>query len=389
MILIDQPYVSDFLIQTIKKNQFPVVATSVAKKMIGDNLIHWISEQQAIDFYKKNEAAKLYSNSENAIEWIEKNLGFSKLPTTIQLFKNKVAFRHLIKDSYPNYFFKEIAFNQLKEFKANHLKFPLILKPAVGFFSLAVYKIDNLLEWQDCIASIENDIEIFKDLYPKEVVNSSQFILEEYIEGNEFAVDCYFNSEGKAIVLNILHHSFSSSKDVSDRVYSTSKEIIETYLQKFTEFLQIIGNKAQLKNFPLHAEVRVNANDELIPIEINPLRFGGWCTTADLAYYAFGFNSYEYFLQNKTPDWKAIFKNNAHNIFSLIVLDNNSGIANTLIKSFNYNALLKDFENPLHLRKVAYKKYGVFGFLFTKTQEKNKQELTNILTSTLTKYIHI
>lgn len=389
MILIDLPYVSDFLIKTIKENQFPIVATQVAKSMIHDDSLNWILEEDAIQHYKSNPLTRIYSNSENAINWIENNFDFSELPQKIQLFKNKITFRELIKEAFPSYYFKGIPFKSLKEFPVSELKFPLILKPAVGFFSLAVHKIDTITEWNDVIKNIESEVETFKDMYPKEVVDITHFIVEEYIDGEEFAVDCYFDNQGKVVVLNILHHVFSSSKDVSDRVYSTSQKIIENHLQKFEEFLQLVGNKAQLKNFPMHVEVRINAEGIVIPIEINPLRFGGWCTTGDISYFAFGINSYEYFLYNKTPNWTEIFKNKTNKIYSLIVLDNNSGMEGNTIKSFDFDKLLIDFENPLEIRKVDYKKYGVFGFLFTETTIGNELELKHILTSKLTKYIQI
>jgi hypothetical protein len=387
MILIDQPYVSDFLIKTIKENQFPIVATSVAKSMISDESLNWISEKDAINQYNSNQNTRVYSNSENAINWIEQHLKNTELPKKIQLFKNKIAFRELLKDHFPEYFFKGIPINNLKDFPVAELQFPLIIKPAVGFFSLAVHKIDTVKEWTEIINGIEIEVETFKDMYPKEVVDISDFIVEEYIDGEEYAVDCYFDNNGKAVVLNILHHVFSSSKDVSDRVYSTSQKIVETHLQKFETFLQTVGNKAQLKNFPMHVEVRINSQGKVIPIEINPLRFGGWCTTGDISWYAFGINSYNYFLNGKVPNWNEIFKNNSNKLFSLIVLDNNSGINTNEIKSFNYDLLLKDFENPLEIRKVNYKKYGVFGFLFTQTSLENQQELNSILVSKLTNYI--
>ncbi|MBI9040968.1 ATP-grasp domain-containing protein [Lutibacter sp.] len=387
MILIDQPFASDFLVKTIKENQFPIIATEVAKSMISDESLNWISEEKAIQQYTQNDKTRIYSNSENAINWIEKHLKNTELPQKIQLFKNKITFRELIKDAFPEYFFKGIPLEKLKYFPVSELKFPLIIKPAVGFFSLAVHKIDNIEEWLAIINTIETEVETFKDMYPKEVVDVSDFIIEEYIEGEEYAVDCYFDNQGKVVVLNILHHIFSSSKDVSDRVYTTSKEILNRYLSIIETFLQIVGNKAQLKNFPMHVEVRIDSQGKITPIEINPLRFGGWCTTGDISWFAFGINSYEYFLNGKTPNWNEIFKNNANKLYSLIVLDNNSGIDGNTIKSFNYNLLLKDFEKPLEIRKVNYKKYGVFGFLFTETSVGNEQELNTILTSKLTNYI--
>ena len=92
-------------------------------------------------------------------------------------------------------------------------------------------------------------------------------------------------------------------------------------------------------------------------------------------------------MNGKKPDWDEIFKNRQTNQYNLIVLDNNSGIIETDIESFNYNLLLKDFKKPLNLRKVDYKQYAVFGFLFTETKIGEDAELKNILTSDLKKYI--
>ena len=389
MILIDKPFVSDFLVKTIKKNNFPIIATNVAKTMISDESLNWISENEAMDFFKKNPTTLLYSNSENAISWIEKNLAFSKLPSQIQLFKNKILFRELVKDIFPNYYFKGVKLTDLNTVNIEQLKFPLIVKPAVGFFSLAVHKVDSIKEWNAVLNNIEQEIETFKGMYPKEVVNVSDFIIEEYIEGDEYAIDCYFNEAGKPVILNIMHHIFSSAKDVSDRVYITSKEVIEKYKPQIETFLQHVGEKAALKNFPMHVEIRVDKTGKINPIEINPLRFGGWCTTGDISYFAYGFNSYEQYLNKKTPNWDEILKTRKDKKYNLIVLDNNSGIQETKIKTFNYNLLLKDFEKPLNLRKVNFKKYAVFGFLFTETSKNNEFETTAILASNLKKYITI
>jgi len=387
MILIDKPFVSDFLINTIKKKQFQIIDTASAKTMIKDNSLNWISEDEAVKIYKNDENLKVYSNSENAISWIENNLRESELPTQLKLFKNKITFREFVKEIFPDYFFKGVQFKELKNINPIELKFPLIVKPAVGFFSLAVHKIDNLKEWKAIIPTIENEIKEFKGMYPKEVVDVTEFIIEEYINGEEYAVDCYFNNEGEAVILNIMHHTFSSAKDVSDRVYSTSKKIIEQYFFEIQYFLQQVGAKASLKNFPMHVEVRINSDGKVHPIEINPLRFGGWCTTGDISWYAFGINSYACFFENKKPDWNAILSSRAEKKYNLIVLDNNSGIAEKNIDSFNYDLLLLDFKKPLNLRRVDFKKYAVFGFLFTETTNENEQEVQQILTSDLKKYI--
>ena len=68
MILLDKPYISDFLIDTIKENHYQVVATKVAKKLVADASLNWISEDEAIATIKNNPSQRIYSNSENVIE---------------------------------------------------------------------------------------------------------------------------------------------------------------------------------------------------------------------------------------------------------------------------------------------------------------------------------
>ena len=58
---------------------------------------------------------------------------------------------------------------------------------------------------------------------------------------------------------------------MSDRVYSTSKEIIEKYQNQIQDFLEIIGEKANLKNFPAHLELRIDEKGRINPIEVNLL----------------------------------------------------------------------------------------------------------------------
>ena len=389
MILIDQPYISSFLLKTIKENHLEIVATQAARAMISDASLNWVSEKEAVEFIRNNPICLLYTNSENTISWIEKNLASTKLPGQIQVFKNKIMFRELLKAIFPDYFFKGIKFEELAHLPLSTIKFPFIIKPAVGFFSLGVHKVDNSDEWPAVLKKINNDISEIRSFYPNEVVDTSNFIVEECIEGEEYAMDCYFNKEGKPVILSVLHHRFSTGKDVNDRVYTTSEEIIEKHLPTMQKFLDTLGALVNLKNFPFHVEVRIDKNGTVIPIEVNPMRFGGWCTTADLSYFAYGFNSYQYFLNGTKPNWNELFKAGKNKKYSLILLDNNSGIPESNIAYFDYELLLSEFENPLELRKVDYNEYPFFGMVFVETSLGNEKELDQILTSNLKKYIKV
>ncbi len=387
MFLIDNPYVSDFLIKTLKDNNFHVISTKEAKELIPDEKLNWISEEVAIKTLINKPETPLYLNSENGTAWIYKNLGTSKLANQSKIFKDKFRFRELLKDSFPELFFRIITIEDIQKLSLDGIRFPFVIKPSVGFFSIGVHTLHNLKEWES--AKKELKYENLKTIYPKEVLNTSSFILEGYIKGEEYAVDCYFNNIGEVVILNILHHKFSSSTDINDRVYTTSKEIILTYKENIEFFLQTIGNKTGLKNFPAHVELRIDDTGRICPIEVNPLRFGGICSTGDLTWYAYGINSYEYFMRNQKPDWEKVFASRGNNKYSNIVLNNNSGYSPQEIKDFNYDMLVMEFEKVLVLRKMDIKKYGVFGFLFTETSPEKEEELNKILISDLKKYINI
>ena len=55
------------------------------------------------------------------------------------------------------------------------------------------------------------------------------------------------------------------------------------------EYVAEIGKLKNIKLFPMHIEVRVTKTGDVVPIEINPMRFAGWCTT-DVANYAWRIN---------------------------------------------------------------------------------------------------
>lgn len=387
MYLIDKPYISDFLINTIKENKYPILATKEAKELVADTSLNWISEEDAISDIKNNPHQPIYSNSENALSWIENNFGESELSRQINIFKDKVAFREHVKGIFPDFKFQKIKIQDIQNIATEELSFPFVIKPSVGFLSLGVYIIKNETDWETAKKEITPGN--LKSIFPKNVLDTSHFIIEDFIQGEEYAIDYYHNDKGEVVILNILHHIFSSGTDTSDRVYSTSKEIINQHKTELENFLREIGDQLNLKNFPAHAEVRIDENAKIKPIEINPLRFGGWCTTADLSGITLGLNSYKYFFEKKRPNWDNIYQGKENKIFSIIVLDNNSGIVPTDIADFDYKALANDFESPVLVRQLDINKYPLFGFVFVKSEHNNKDELYHILKSNLREYISL
>ncbi len=387
MIIIDKPYVSDHVVQTILKNKFKVLRNHVSESILNGYPELLLNEDEAVKMFLEDPDQRIYTVSENSIEWVVKNMGFTELPEKIDLFKNKARFRDMTREIYPDLFYREIAADDLKNVNVEDLPLPVILKPTVGFFSMGVNKVNSPEDWNKVVGTIVKELERYDEIYPDEVLDIKSFIIEEYINGDEYAIDAYFNKNGEPVILGIFKHVFSSNDDVGDRLYMTSKEIILENLKSFTGFIKKIGDIAKLQNFPLHTEVRVNKSGEIVPIEINPLRFGAWCTTADATWFSFQMNPYEYYFSDSVPEWEKILNGRDGITYSMIVLDNTTCVRAEEIDSFNHGKLLKNFGNILEFREIDHKKYNVFGFVFTETGWRERVELEWILKSDLGEFI--
>lgn len=377
MFILEKPYLSEFLVDTIVQNDWPVLDNdSIEDANIEEGAFNLWSEKKALNYYLLQEFPLIYSNSENAISWIIDNLPKSNLTGYIKMFKDKILFRNLIKEIYPSFYYKAVKYEELDTLNPKEICYPIVLKPAVGFLSFGVHTVKNENEWSDAISAIKKEMAVATSLYPNSVVNNSQFIIEELIEGEEYAIDAYYDRNGNAFILNIFQHPFLNEKDVKDRIYITSAEIMIRYMAKFVQLLNNIGQLSNIRNFPLHIELRVTPKGDIIPIEVNPMRFAGWCTT-DVAKYAWNINVYEYFYNQTKPDWNKILASAPKDIFYFSMAEVPSNISNSSIIDFDYNRFLSNYSNVLEVRRINFKQNPLFAIIFGST--KNKQEIQNIL----------
>ncbi|TIH12542.1 ATP-grasp domain-containing protein [Marinifilum sp. JC120] len=388
MFILEKPYVSDLLKTTLTEMGKLVLDNTVAREAFKDSRFSLSPESKFAEAYNKNLAQPVYSNSENAIDWIDNNLGSGNLPRKIRLFKDKGAFRDLVKDMYPDFFYRTVKFEDLDSVKAEELPIPCVIKPCVGFFSLGVHMVESIEGWQQAIEAIKNEVENIKTMYPAKVLELDNFIIEECIEGEEFAVDAYYDANGNPVIINILGHLFASSDDVSDRCYITSTEIINKHHDDFLKLLNEIGKRAELKNFPIHIEVRTDGRGNLGVIEVNPMRFAGWCVT-DLGYYAYGINPYKYFMEGTKPDWNKISGCCDGKVYAMVIGDIDSTVDRSKIKSVNYEGFKANFSKPLELREIDYKEHPVFAFIFAEVAADNMDELKQMLHADFTPYLNM
>lgn len=385
MIILDQQYVSRELRDYLNTGHVPVLRNAAAEEADTQGLFHLVSAEEADALLSAGE--RIYTTCENSLSWVLAHATDKALLDGIAMCKDKAAFRRMLAAQYPDFFFLEVPADELEKLDFATLKTPFILKPSVGFFSVGVYTIANEADWSAALADIRRSSARWAADYDASVVGTSSFILEEYIRGDEYAVDFYYDSEGRAVILNIFHHEFASFEDVSDRLYVTSPDIIRAHLEEFTAFFDRMNEQMGARDMPLHVELRVDGG-RIIPIEANPLRFAGWCVT-DLSLYAWGFRTYDLYLRDQRPDWDSIFKSREGRLYSAVILDPPADLEYPLSEAdFDYERLCADFQNVLELRRIDYRNGGpVFGFVFAETRADERGELDRILLSDLREYL--
>ncbi|WP_319541138.1 ATP-grasp domain-containing protein [uncultured Pseudodesulfovibrio sp.] len=386
MFLLDAPYVSDFLKKTVRELGQPVLDTPEARALAGDAGLDFID---AVDFSARLGAGeKVLANSENALEHVIRCGCQPDLARQIDICKDKALFRETVADMHPDYRFMRVSFDDLAGLDVASMPCPFVVKPARGFFSLGVHVVNAQGDWPEIVAAICDEREAMNAEYPEEVVNSGEFIVEQGIDGEEYAIDVYYDDDGEAVITNIMHHHFISEDDISDRLYYTSTNVMKTWLLSFSEYVSEVGRACGFRNFATHIEVRVTGGGEIIPIEANPLRFAGWCV-ADITHHAWGFNPYTCYFENLRPDWDAILDGQEDMATVMVIGDLAPGTDREKIKSINYEGFRALFSNLLELRKIDYISYPVFAFAFARMNEADLKELKSALTVDFSRFVEM
>jgi hypothetical protein len=388
VFILEEPYVSDLLATTVAELGLPVLDTPMARRRLSEPHAVPLSADDVFAAAALRPGARLYSNSENAIGWIAEHLARSDLPRRIGLFKDKVAFREFVADLYPDYRYFGLPLSGLRTFDPSSLRAPFIVKPAVGFFSRGVHVVESAAAWPAVVDLIEREVQAFGSIYPDHVLGLDRFVVEEVIEGEEFAVDAYFDADGTPILVDVYAHLFVSADDVSDRVYLTSAETVGRLGPAAMEFLAEVGRRARLADFPVHAELRIDGAGRVAPIEVNPMRFGGWCAT-DLAHFAYGVNPYRCYLLGERPDWARIAAETAGRTTALIVSDLPSSVDLATIDSVDYERFAARFSGVLELRPTDFNRYPVFAFTFVDVPSSDLSELHAVLGADLREYLRM
>ena len=380
MVILDAPVASDPLLGWLADSQHPVLANGFSRELASTHRLNLVEAPEAAARIDGGE--RVYTNSENALAWLLDHTGAEGLKDTIRLFKDKAAMRAKLAPLAPELFFATFDRDELDAVSVDDLPLPVVLKPSVGFCSMGVYVIEERDDWAAAVADIVRREADWRARYPASVVGGDSYLVESYLGGTEYALDMYYDEQGRAHLLNVLRHDFASAEDTSDRLYLTNDAIVAEMAPRFLSWLDEVNRVVGARSFPVHVEVRVDG-DAIVPIEFNPLRFAGLGGT-DVAYYGVGLRTYAAYLEDEPVDLAALYGSHPGQTFSMSLL--NPAPTADLSRPFDYDALAARFTDVLAFARFDANATGSYGFLFLRTDEATADELDFLLHSDLLEF---
>ncbi len=297
---------------------------------------------------------KLYMSGENALKAILDGLGSDGKRAQIQCLKDKLTFRKLISPLYPN--FKFCRLDELEQHLLGQQDF-CIVKPRDGFFGLGVQKL------------------AYQEFQKFQVPNPTEWMVEECIPGDEYSVDLYYDSDGDPVIVNICHHPEHSDSRYSNTLYYTSQRVFDDLYTPVLRFFSHLKEILNLRSFPIHAEFKWSKAQGLIPIELNPLRFGGF-GLAELPLHAFGFNPVEMFFLDQRPDWQKIWSDRKSYYYGWVLRYNPS--RHVLEQgALDHVGFQERFRKILHYKEIDFRANPVCGIAYV--EENSVDSLFGLL----------
>ena len=314
---------------------------------------------------------KVCITSEASLEIVKEKLSDKSKKNAIDCLKDKHKFREILSVIYPNYQYKKIKFDDIKTLKINK---KTVLKPIKGCFGTAVKIIDENSNLKLISQEIKEEVDKNSGVLSESVLSHDDFLLEDYIMGEEYAVDMFFDEKGEPHIVNIYHHPMPKIDAYLHMIYYTSKDVFDRIYDSAMDFFRKLNNILNVKNFVLHGEFKFN--EELFPIEINAMRYGGM-GLGNMIYYSVGVNPYECFKNGESPDWDAIWKKHKNDNFAFFIAYNGTHV-NFLTQEPDIDKLKRDFTEILCEQTFDYKTQLVFGIFCIKENTANLQKLLTI-----------
>src|SRR5918912_597700 len=134
----------------------------------------------------------------------------------------------------------------------------------------------------------------------------------------------FYDQRGQPTITNIYHHPMPRNKAYLHLLYYSSRDVFERIYQPAKDFFKLLNARLNVRMFPIHAEFRLHQG-RLVPIELNPFRFGGM-GLANLGFYSLGLNAYQCFVEDREPDWAQVWRDKSDVAYGFFIAYNGTHI---------------------------------------------------------------
>lgn len=315
---------------------------------------------------------KICITSEASIDILLRRIDDDNRVNAIKRLKDKYLFREIIREIYPNYKFQLVKAEEIKNLTITEKS---VIKPVKGFFGTAVRVIEPHTDFEKLSIELQNELEKNGAIFSDSVLSREEFIIEEFIKGEEFAVDMFYNANGDPCITNIYYHPIPNNLAYLHMIYYSSKAVFDKIYDKAKYFFTELNKILKVKNLAIHGEFKLN-DIQVIPIELNAMRFGGM-GLGSMLFHTIGENPYEYFIKDVEPNWKAIWEGREKDNYVFFLAYN---ALNKSVKDHKPNvAKLKQRFGKIFLEKLFnYQKEVAFGIYFLQETDENISNLLAI-----------
>jgi hypothetical protein len=314
---------------------------------------------------------KVCITSETSIELIANRID-SNRKNAIRILKDKYEFRKILSKIYPYYQCIQIKADDIPNLK---IKTKSVLKPVKGCFGTGVRIIDQDSNLSEVSVELQSELTKNGSIFSDSVLSMDDFIVEQFIDGEEYAVDMFYNASGEPCIVNIYHHPMPTNKAYLHMIYYSSKEVFDRLYEKAKTFFIELNKILNVTNFVIHSEFKLD-KENLLPIEMNSMRFGGM-GLGNLVFHSLNINPYTYFLNDVEPNWQKIWDENREHIFAFFIAYNATNKPTTEFKP-NREKLKQQFTKVLLERDFNYQKQLTFAIYCLKETESNIEKLLAI-----------
>lgn len=195
-------------------------------------------------------------------------------PEAIATALDKASVRRILADAGLNTVgFLEVTDGRLPEEELERLSYPLVVKPTNGFAKIGAALVHSRAGLDKCTEAFLAEQAGWQEGTGMQSMVGSALVIEEFIEGPLFSVECAVDGDGAVGLLAVRRKTNPRSPllELGSSVPGTQDEQLSTRL---TSYAEDVVNALGLRNCLCHVEIIASADGPCL-VEINPRISGG------------------------------------------------------------------------------------------------------------------